>query len=241
MSSEMIELANVRKTYRRGSEQIAAVDDVSLSVAAGEFVAIVGPSGSGKTTLLNLIGCVDEPESGVVRVDGVATKGLSERALTRIRAEKIGFIFQQFFLLPTLTVAENVQLPALFTNDARRGELPASLLERVGLRARADHLPSQLSGGEMQRVAIARALRNGPKILIADEPTGNLDSRNAAAIVEIFQQLNAGGLTIVMVTHNLELARKAGRVIELKDGRVVPPTSDVTHHTADRRLAEHRM
>lgn len=223
MSSDIIELVNVRKKYRRGSEVIAAVDDVSLSVAAGEFVAIVGPSGSGKTTLLNVIGCVDEPDSGTVRVDGITTKGLSERALTDIRAHKIGFVFQQFFLLPTLTVVENVQLPALFTGNGGQGESPERLLERVGLQSRVNHLPAQLSGGEMQRVAIARALRNRPKILIADEPTGNLDSRNAEAVVDIFHELNRGGLTIVMVTHNLDLAHKAGRIVELKDGRLVQP------------------
>lgn len=223
--NNMIELVDVRKTYRRGSENIAAVDDVSLSIAAGEFVAIVGPSGSGKTTLLNLIGCVDEPDAGVVRVDGVATSGLSERALTTIRARKIGFVFQQFFLLPTLTVEENVQLPALFAGDGQHGEVAATLLDRVGLRSRTKHLPSQLSGGEMQRVAIARALRNRPKILIADEPTGNLDSRNASGILEVFRELHRNGLTIVMVTHNMELARTAGRIVELRDGRIVPASS----------------
>lgn len=236
--SNIIELLNVRKTYRRGSEVIAAVDDVSLEVAAGEFVAIVGPSGSGKTTLLNLIGCVDEPDSGVVRVDGVATKGLSEASLTNIRARKIGFVFQQFFLLPTLTVEENVQLPALFADDGRPSEHAANLLERVGLRARAKHLPSQLSGGEVQRVAIARALRNHPKILIADEPTGNLDSRNAQGILEVFHEVNRDGLTVVMVTHNTDLAREAGRVVELKDGRVVPATNTI--HGV-RREEEHRL
>ena len=220
----MIELVSVRKTFRRGREKIPAVDEISLAVAAGEFVAIVGPSGSGKTTLLNLIGCVDTPDSGTVRLDGIMTSGLSERALTNIRAHKIGFVFQQFFLLPTLTVLENVQLPALFAGNGGQSEPAAALLERVGLRARADHLPSQLSGGEMQRVAIARALRNGPKILIADEPTGNLDSHNAAGILDVFCQLNRAGLTIVMVTHNLELARNARRTVEIKDGRVVTTT-----------------
>ena len=220
--SDMIELSEVRKTYRRGSETIAAVDGVSFSVAAGEFVAVVGPSGSGKTTLLNLIGCVDKPDSGRVRVDGQETGTLSERALTKIRGEKIGFIFQQFFLLPTLTVLENVQLPAVFAgrNNHRAGRA-RDLLERVGLGPRANHLPSQLSGGEMQRVAIARALMNGPSVLIADEPTGNLDSRNAETVTEIFRGLNREGLTIVMVTHNAELAREAGRIVSMKDGRVV--------------------
>lgn len=220
--SNVIELSGVKKTHRRGSETIVAVDNVSLTIASGEFLSVVGPSGSGKTTLLNLIGCVDKPNAGQVWVDGQDTAGLSERGLTKIRSEKIGFIFQQFFLLPTLTVRENVQLPAVFAgrnND--RGERTRELLERVGLGARASHLPSQLSGGEMQRVAIARALMNRPKVLIADEPTGNLDSHNAEIVMEIFRKLNGDGLTIVMVTHNAELAQEAGRIISMKDGRVV--------------------
>ncbi len=220
--SNIIELSEVRKIFRRGSETIAAVDGVSLSIARGEFVAVVGPSGSGKTTLLNLIGCVDKPDRGRVRVDGMETENLSERALTRIRGEKIGFIFQQFFLLPTLTVTENIELPAVFLRRRNgSGRRVSELLERVGLGSRAGHLPSQLSGGEMQRVAIARALMNSPKVLVADEPTGNLDSRNAESVMEIFRNLNRDGLTIVMVTHNAELAQEAGRIVSMKDGRVV--------------------
>ena len=220
--SNIIELSEVRKTFRRGSETIAAVDGVSLSIARGEFVAVVGPSGSGKTTLLNLIGCVDKPDRGRVRVDGMETENLSERALTGIRGEKIGFIFQQFFLLPTLTVTENIELPAVFLRRRNgSGRRVSELLERVGLGSRAGHLPSQLSCGEMQRVAIARALMNSPKVLVADEPTGNLDSRNAESAMQIFQNLNRDGLTIVMVTHNAELAQEAGRIVSMKDGRVV--------------------
>ena len=222
--SNVIELLDVTKTYRRGSETIAAVDGVSLSIASGEFVAVVGPSGSGKTTLLNLIGCIDKPDGGGVRVDGIETEGLSEHALTKIRGEKIGFIFQQFFLLPTLTVTENVELPAVFVGRRNGAGRTLELLEQVGLGSRAGHLPSQLSGGEMQRAAIARALMNSPKVLIADEPTGNLDSRNAEGILKIFRELNQGGLTVVMVTHNSELAGQAGRIVSMKDGRVV--TSD---------------
>ena len=219
--SSVIELSQVTKTYRRGSETIAAVDGVSLSIAPGEFVAVVGPSGSGKTTLLNLIGCIDKPDSGGVRVDGMETEGLSERALTKIRGEKIGFIFQQFFLLPTLTVTENVELPAVFVGRRNGAARTRELLEQVGLGPRAGHLPSQLSGGEMQRVAIARALMNSPKVLIADEPTGNLDSRNAESILTVFRELNRSGLTLVMVTHNADLAGAAGRIVSMKDGRVV--------------------
>ena len=218
--SEAVALVKVRKTYQRGREIIAAVDDVSLSVETGEFVAVVGPSGSGKTTLLNLIGCLDQPERGLVRIDGVTTNGLSERALTRTRAEKIGFVFQQFFLLPSLTVRENVELPALFLRERGKTESVDSLLNRLGLSGRAHHRPVQLSGGEMQRVAVARALRNRPKILIADEPTGNLDSQNAHDLLALFRELKRGGLSIVMVTHNTELAHAADRVISMRDGRV---------------------
>lgn len=219
--NEAIELKAVTRSYKRGSETIRAVNEVTLTVAPGEFVAIVGPSGSGKTTLLNLIGCVDKPDSGVVRIDGEETSRLNEASLTRIRARKIGFVFQQFFLLPTLTALENVQLPAVFLRNGDRSARAAELLERVHLSNRAKHLPGQLSGGEMQRVAIARALINEPKILLADEPSGNLDSQNAEAISQIFRELNASGLTILIVTHNAELARQAGRVITLRDGHVL--------------------
>ena len=219
--NNVIELADVTKGYRRGNETVRAVAGVALTIASGEFVALVGPSGSGKTTLLNLIGCVDKPDGGTLRIDSIDATRLNERELTSIRANKIGFVFQQFFLLPTLTALENVQLPALFLHNGDKSKRAAELLDRVHLSGRAHHLPAQLSGGEMQRVAIARALINEPTILLADEPTGNLDSQNAEAILEIFRELNAGGLTIVMVTHNLVLAHCARRVIELRDGRIL--------------------
>ena len=219
MSNPLVELVDVRKTFRRGTERIAALDGVTLSISQGEFVALVGPSGCGKTTLLNVVGCVDKPDSGSVRLDDVEVTRLGEKPLTKIRAQKVGFVFQQFFLLPTLTVEENVQLPTVFS---RNGHQPAvaDLLERVGLAGRAKHLPSQLSGGEMQRVAIARALVNQPRLLLADEPTGNLDSRNSKTILDIFRELNASGLTVLMVTHNADLAAEANRVIHMKDGQV---------------------
>jgi len=219
--NNVIELKEVTKHYRRGSETLTAVNNVSMTIAPAEFVAIVGPSGSGKTTLMNLIGCVDKPDAGTLIVEGQETRRLNDSDLTTIRARKIGFVFQQFFLLPTLTALENVQLPALFLRNGEKPQRAGELLQRVGLGNRADHLPSQLSGGEMQRVAIARALINEPKILLADEPTGNLDSHNADAILEIFRELNAGGLTILMVTHNAELAQQVGRVVTLKDGHIV--------------------
>ena len=218
--NDLIQLNGVTKRYQRGSETINAVKDVSFSIAEGDFVALVGPSGSGKTTLLNLIGCVDKPDSGTVRIDGEETSSLNEAGLTRIRARKIGFVFQQFFLLPTLTALENVQLPAVFQRNGDCAERAGELLDRVGLGNRLHHLPHQLSGGEMQRVAIARALINKPKILLADEPTGNLDSHNAEGILKIFRELNASGLTVLIVTHNTELTREAGRVVSLRDGHV---------------------
>lgn len=218
--SDLIELANVSKSYRRGSERIAAVRDLSLIVGEGEFIAVVGPSGSGKTTLLNLIGCVEKPDAGSLRLDGDRIEELDEGALTKIRSRKIGFVFQQFFLLPTLSAQENVQLPALFLHNGDKATRAAELLERVGLSGRGRHLPVQLSGGEMQRVAIARALINEPKILLADEPTGNLDSRNAQNVMEVFRELNVSGLTIMIVTHNVELANECDRIVRLKDGMI---------------------
>ncbi|MBN1127750.1 MAG: ABC transporter ATP-binding protein, partial [Chitinispirillaceae bacterium] len=179
--------------------------------------AIVGPSGSGKTTLMNIMGCLDHPTSGTVEVNGYEIQGAGEKELTRIRQTSIGFIFQQFFLIPTLTVLENVELPSLFAHTQING-LGRELLERVGLGHRLNHLPNQLSGGEMQRVAIARSLVNAPPILLADEPTGNLDSRNAGSIVALFEKLNADGITILVVTHNPDLAERCKRRLHIEDG-----------------------
>lgn len=226
--SSIIELKEVVKLYRRGSENIHAVDRVSISVQEGEFVSIVGPSGSGKSTLLNLIGCIDTPTSGTVMVDGQPTQALTEKELAGIRNSRIGFVFQQFFLLPTLTALENVMLPAVFSRNGQRTlktNRAEALLDLVGIAARADHLPAQLSGGEMQRVAIARALINEPKILLADEPTGNLDSASAESVYNIFGKLHQNGLTIVVVTHNAELAGKTDRVFRLKDGKLLDSVS----------------
>ena len=218
--NNVVELNAVTRTYQRGRERIQAVNEVTFAVAPGEFVAIVGPSGSGKTTLLNLIGCVDTPDNGTVCIDGESTSGLNESSLTRIRARKIGFVFQQFFLLPTLTALENVQLPAMFLRNGDRSAEATKLLKRVGLGDRLHHLPGQLSGGEMQRVAIARALINSPRILLADEPTGSLDSENAASMLDLFAQLHAEGLTCLIVTHNEAVANACKRTIQMKDGRL---------------------
>ena len=214
----IISAERLTKTYQRGREAVHALNNVSFGISQGELVAITGPSGAGKTTLLNLLGCMDVPTSGTLCIAGHEVQGLDEQKRTRLRREKIGFVFQHFGLIPTLTVSENVALPALF---ARRRQAPLDeLLERVGLGHRRTHRPSELSGGEMQRAAIARALINGPQLILADEPTGNLDSASGDSIIALFQQLNRDGMTIVVVTHNAAMAKATQRQIELLDGRV---------------------
>lgn len=221
MSKELILAKNLTKIYHRGSEEIFALKGVSFIIKKGEFVAIVGPSGSGKTTLLNILGCLDAPTKGSFILDGVEVNGFKEKDVVKLRRKNIGFVFQQFYLLPTLTVHENIELPLLFSKRNGRKNKIDEAIELVGLSARADHLPSQLSGGEMQRVAIGRALVNEPKIILADEPTGNLDSVTSLKIFDLFQSLNSQGLTLIIVTHNLELAKRAHRVMSLKDGQIV--------------------
>ena len=223
-SPVLIRAEGLTKTYQRGTERVHALDSVSFTIAAGEFVAIVGPSGAGKTTLLHLLGCMDTPTSGVLTLSGASTTGMRDRDLTRLRRQQVGFVFQHFGLLPTLTVAENVALPTLFARR-RAADQTHELLERVGLAHRRNHRPHELSGGEMQRVAIARALINSPRMLLADEPTGNLDSAGGEAILSLFQQLNREGLTVLVVTHNTVLAAAAPRVLTLRDGRLVQDTS----------------
>ena len=208
------------KVYPRGREGVRALEDVSFEVRRGEFVAIVGPSGCGKTTLLNLVGCMDTPTSGALRIGGRAVQSFSETERTRFRREQVGFVFQYFGLLPTLTVAENIALPLLFSRRPAGRDID-TLLERVGLSHRRDHRPHELSGGEMQRTAIARALVHRPSLLLADEPTGNLDSATGASITALFQELHADGLTILVVTHNPHLAAVAQRALWLRDGRQV--------------------
>ncbi|MDA8423154.1 MAG: ABC transporter ATP-binding protein [Nitrospiraceae bacterium] len=219
--NNIVELKNVVKIYHRGDEELHSVAGIDLAVGKGDFVSIVGPSGSGKTTLLNLVGCVDTPTSGTIKIDAMETSRLREKYLAKVRNKKIGFVFQQFFLLPTLTALENVALPALFSEHKAKEERARELLSVVGLSGREHHLPAHLSGGEMQRVAIARALINDPKLLLADEPTGNLDTANAEAIFGLFEKLNQRGLTIIAVTHNMELAKRTKTVRHLKDGRFV--------------------
>jgi ABC-type lipoprotein export system ATPase subunit len=215
----VISALGLTKTYLRGGEAVPALYDVSFEVRRGEFVAVVGPSGAGKTTLLNLLGCMDAPTSGSLRFLGRPVQGLTERERTRLRREQIGFVFQHFGLLPPLTVAENVTLPAFFAGRAEPQRLE-QLLNKVGLSHRRAHRPHELSGGEMQRVAIARALINRPELLLADEPTGNLDSMTGQSVISLFKQLNQEGLTIIVVTHNESLGRAAHRKLELRDGRL---------------------
>jgi len=215
----LIVTSKLGKNYRRGSETVHALEDASLTIKAGELLALVGPSGSGKTTFMNLLGCLDTPSSGSYLLNGQEIAGRKESELVKIRQQNIGFVFQQFFLLPTLTVQENVELPLLFnpSGKSRANEL----LELVGLTHRRHHLPKELSGGEMQRVAVARALINRPKILLADEPTGNLDSKNSEKVMALFNDLHKQGLTIVLVTHNMEIAKHSQRVVRLADGRII--------------------
>lgn len=219
-----LEARDLTRVYRRGSEEIRALDGVSLTIRRGEFVSFMGPSGSGKTTLVNLLGCLENPSTGELDLAGRSIFGggkiLGERALTRIRREVFGYIFQNFYLIPTLTVRENVALPlAFYKKNGVEGEVER-LLTMLGMDHRMNHLPGQISGGEMQRVAIARALVNRPEILLADEPTGNLDTKRSEEIGEVLRDLNKNaGLTIVMVTHNPALGRLAGRMIEMRDGQ----------------------
>ncbi|MGD0954491.1 MAG: ABC transporter ATP-binding protein [Methanotrichaceae archaeon] len=194
---------------------------VDFSVNPGEFVSIIGPSGSGKTALLNVLGCLDTPTSGSLLLNGTETNGMKETDLVKLRRDNIGFVFQQFYLMPTLTARENIELPLLFSKkDVNKGRID-DVLQMVGLADRCDHLPGQLSGGEMQRVAIGRALINDPKIILADEPTGNLDSATSKMIFELFSELNMKGLTLIIVTHNLDLARQAQKMYTLRDGQIV--------------------
>ena len=222
----MFELKDVSRVHRTGGGEVRALDGVDLSIGVGELVAIEGPSGSGKSTLLQLLGALDRPTSGSVLFDGRELGGLDDGELTRVRSRDIGFVFQSFNLIPTLTAAENVEAAMVPLRGDRKARTAraAELLDQVGLASRADHLPSRLSGGEQQRVAIARALANDPRVVLADEPTGNLDSTTAEEVVGALRDLVTGaGVTVVVVTHSEEVAQHAERRIRLRDGRVVEP------------------
>jgi putative ABC transport system ATP-binding protein len=223
MSDFVIQTEGLVKTYVTGANEVHALRGIDLRVAKGEFIAIMGTSGSGKSTLMNLMGCLDTPTTGSYLLDGVRVEGLDKNALAAIRNEKIGFVFQGFNLLPRTTAVENVELPMLYDRSGRKRDtraLAVAALERVGLADRLDHQPSELSGGQQQRVAIARALVTGPAIILADEPTGNLDSRTSVEVMALFQELNEQGITIVLVTHEPDIAVYAKRIVEVRDGRI---------------------
>lgn len=228
---ELIELKDLSKTYDLGEVKVHALRGVTLTIKHGEFLALIGPSGSGKSTLMNTLGCLDRPTGGTYHLDGVNVGTLNKDALARLRNKRIGFVFQNFNLLPRTTALENVQMPMLYdpsTSRRQRRLRATELLNRVGLGDRLDHKPNQLSGGQQQRVAIARSLVNAPPILLCDEPTGNLDTRTSREIMAFFRELNqAEGLTIILVTHDLEVARQADRAIVLVDGEVITDTSDI--------------
>ena len=217
----MIELQDVNKIYRKGNAvEVVAVRDVTTEIGREEFVAITGASGSGKSSLMNIIGCLDRPTSGCYRLDGEDVGRLSEDELARIRNRKLGFVFQTFHLLPRTTALENVELPLVYSDQRNIRELAARSLEAVGLGDRLDHTPGELSGGQQQRVAIARALVNDPEVVLADEPTGNLDSRSSYEIMAILQRLNREGKTVVLVTHEEDIAQHARRIVRIADGRI---------------------
>ena len=221
----MLRCDALTKTYHSGGRELTVLNDISFAVEPGGVVAVVGPSGSGKTTLLGLLAGLDRPTSGTVHLDGADLTTLDGDALARLRGGKVGFVFQSFQLIPTLTARENVQVPLELRGEAA-AERATELLERVGLADRADHYPAQLSGGEQQRVALARAFSSRPKVLFADEPTGNLDARTGAGIIDLMTELNRDlGTTLVLVTHDLDLAGRARRTIRLADGRIVADTA----------------
>jgi len=219
----MIKLDHLCRTFSVGGQPVHALDDVSLQVGEGEYVTIMGPSGSGKSTLLNILGLLDTPSAGEYWLDGINTSSMGDDDLAGIRQSRIGFIFQSFHLVPRMTAFENVELPMVLAElpAAERHERVRAALERVGLLDRLAHRPNQLSGGERQRVAIARAIVMRPKILLADEPTGNLDSQSGAEIVETIEALNTQGLTLIVVTHNPGIGGRAGRQLRLRDGRII--------------------
>lgn len=217
----VIEIENVKKIYRMGETEVAALRGISLTVEHGEMVSIMGPSGSGKSTLMNILGCLDQPTEGVYRLDNIDVSKMDDDELAEVRNRKIGFVFQNFNLLPRTAALEQVELPIIYAGKSNRRERAVKALEQVGLSERIHHRPSELSGGQQQRVAIARALVNEPAIILADEPTGNLDSASGEEIMGIFKNLNAQGMTVILVTHDPDIAAQAQRTIHVKDGKLV--------------------
>ena len=232
----LVELRNVSKIYHLGGEEIRALDDVTLDIDNGEFISIIGPSGSGKSTLMHILGCLDSPTKGTIQLDGIMIHNASARQLAAMRNQKIGFVFQFFNLLPKLNVLQNVELPMIYSgiSGRERKERAMAALELVGMANRSKHRPSQLSGGQQQRTAIARALVNNPRIVFADEPTGNLDSHTGDAILKLFRQLSQEGRTIVLVTHDPEIAAVTPRRIEIRDGKIADKV-DTTLAGLDRK------
>lgn len=219
--NNIIETINLKKHYRRGSETVKALDGVDFNIKSGETVSIVGPSGSGKSTLMNLIGCLDSPTDGTIKIAGKDVTGLKESHLADVRRKNIGFIFQRFHLIPTLTVKENIELPSIFAKEKIvNGNLPA-LLDRIGLRDKQNLRSSMISGGDKQLVSIARALLYDPKVIIADEPTGRLEAKERDTVISLFRELADSGLAIVIATHDLSIAEESDRIIHLEDGKIV--------------------
>jgi putative ABC transport system ATP-binding protein len=217
----MIELENITKIYRMGDVEVPAIRGVTLSIEQGEMIALIGASGSGKSTLMNIMGFLDKTTGGVYTLDGVDVSRLNDNKLAEMRNRKIGFVFQTYNLLPRTSALSNVELPLIYSGSRQKDKRAMEALERVGLSARARHKPSELSGGEQQRVAIARALVNNPSLILADEPTGNLDSKASAEIISIFCRLNREGITIILVTHEPDIAEQTKRIIRLLDGQIV--------------------
>jgi len=231
----VINLVSVGKVYQMGTSKVHALAEVCLQIHCGEFVSITGPSGSGKTTMMGIMGCLDRPTSGGYYLDGQLVSQLSDRQLAKTRNEQIGFVFQTFNLIPRASAADNVAIPLFYARKIRTHEAAREALEQVGLADRAGHRPGQLSGGERQRVALARAIVNRPKLVLADEPTGNLDTRTGAQIVNIFHKLHRQGTTIVLVTHERDIAIQAERMVQMRDGRIIDDTP------VDRKLREDAM
>jgi putative ABC transport system ATP-binding protein len=237
----VIQLRNLAKTYQAGEVEVKAVRGVTLDIHRGDFVAIMGASGSGKSTLMNTLGCLDQPTGGEYLLDGIAVAGLSRKELAKLRNKKLGFVFQSFNLLARTSALENVELPMFYSHPLvslrDRRQRATAALEQVGLGGRSEHHPSQLSGGQQQRIAIARALVNRPELVLADEPTGNLDTRTSIEIMGLFQKLNDSGITVIMVTHELDIAAYCKRIVVMRDGQVISDTCNSARRSARDELA----